>query len=146
MCKTNQNQLSIISHKPVDLAREKSKLKSNLLVFHTDAVVYIFVQHVIKYYLVITRSMNICSRLRICNNKYKIIYKLYEILMFTTLLYLLYPPLKGFSQDQAHTYTYGLCSFLQHLQGDLKQNAFDLVTSGLFAYKIVDLKGILTKG
>ncbi len=33
------------------------------------------------------------------------------------LLYLLYPPLKGFSQDQAHTYTYGLCSFPKLLQG-----------------------------
>ena len=46
-------------------------------------------------------------------------------LMFTTLLILLYPPLKGFSQDQAHTYTYGLCSFLQHLQGVSSQKAFE---------------------
>jgi len=38
--------------------------------------------------------------------------------MFTTLLDQLYPPLKGFSQDQAHTYTYGLCSFQKLLQGD----------------------------
>ena len=44
--------------------------------------------------------------------------------MFTSLLMLLYPPLKGFSQDQAHTYTYGLCSFQKLLQGDIKQNAW----------------------
>jgi hypothetical protein len=44
--------------------------------------------------------------------------------MFTTLLSQLYPPLKGFSQDQAHTYTYGLCSFLQLLQGDIKHFAW----------------------
>ncbi len=46
-------------------------------------------------------------------------------IIFTTLLYLLYPPLKGFSHSlDSHVYV-NLRLFLQLLQGVLKQIAFE---------------------
>ncbi len=50
--------------------------------------------------------------------------------MFTTLLFILYPPLKGFSHRLC-PHIRVVNSIPKHLQGDLKLSAFDLVTSGV---------------